>query len=56
MRDALVKVTRMPEFNARRLEAGYKVVGSTPEEHAAETRRLVAFWIDLASRVTISAD
>jgi tripartite-type tricarboxylate transporter receptor subunit TctC len=56
LRDALVEVMRTPEVNARLIEAGYDVIGSTPEEHDAETRRLVAFWIDLASRVTISAD
>ncbi len=56
LRDALVAVMRMPDVNARLAETGYDVVGSTPAEHDAETRRLVAFWIDLASRVKISAD
>jgi tripartite-type tricarboxylate transporter receptor subunit TctC len=56
LRDALVEVMRAPEINARLNEQGYDVVGSTPEEHDAETRRLVAFWLDLATRVTISAD
>ena len=45
-----------PEVNAKLMEAGYDVIGSTPEEHDAETRRLVAFWIDLATKVKISAD
>jgi tripartite-type tricarboxylate transporter receptor subunit TctC len=56
LRDALVEVMRTPEVTARLNEAGYDVVGSTPEEHDAETRRLVAFWIELATKVTISAD
>ncbi|MDB5808779.1 MAG: tripartite tricarboxylate transporter family receptor [Betaproteobacteria bacterium] len=56
LRDALVEVMRTPDVNSRLAEAGYDVSGSTPEEHDAETRRLVAFWIDLASRVAISAD
>ena len=38
LRDALVEVMRTPEVNARLVEAGYDVIGSTPEEHDAETR------------------
>jgi tripartite-type tricarboxylate transporter receptor subunit TctC len=56
LRDAIVEVMRAPELTTRLNELGYDVVGSTPEEHDAETRRLVAFWLDLATRVTISAD
>ena len=56
LRDAVVEVMRMPDINAKLVEAGYDVVGSTPEAHDAETRRLVAFWIDLATKVKISAD
>jgi len=56
LRDALVEVMRMPDVNAKLAEAGYDVIGSTPEEHDAETRRLIAFWIDLATKVKISAD
>ena len=56
LRDALVEVMRMPDVNAKLAEAGYDVIGSTPEEHDAETRRLIAFWIDLATKVRISAD
>ena len=56
LRDALVEVMRTPELTARLNELGYDVVGNTPEEHDAETRRLVAFWLDLATKVTISAD
>ena len=56
LRDALVEVMRTPEVTARLDAQGYDVVGSTPEEHAAETRRLVAFWLDVATKVTISAD
>ena len=56
LRDAFVEVMRTPEVTARLNEAGYDVVGSTPEEHDAETRRLVAFWLDLATRVKIGAD
>ena len=56
LRDALVEVMRTSELTARLNAQGYDVIGSTPEEHDAETRRLVAFWIDLATKVTISAD
>ena len=56
LRDALVEVMRAPELTARLNAQGYDVIGSTPEEHDAETRRLVAFWLDLATKVTIRAD
>jgi tripartite-type tricarboxylate transporter receptor subunit TctC len=56
LRDAFVEVMRTPEVTARLNEAGYDVIGSTPQEHDAETRRLVAFWLDLVTKVTISAD
>lgn len=56
LRDAFVDVMRMPDVNAKLVETGYDVIGSTPEEHDAETRRLVAFWIDIATKVKISAD
>ncbi len=56
LRDAFVEVMRTPEGNAKLVEAGYDVIGSTPEEHDAETRRLVAFWIEIAARVKVGAD
>lgn len=56
LRNMLVEVMRMPEVTARLNEAGYDVIGSTPDEHDAETKRLIAFWIDLATKVTISPD
>ena len=37
-------------------EQGYDIIGSTPEEHEAETRRLVAFWLDVATKVKLSPD
>ena len=56
LRDALVEVMRAPELTARLNAQGYDVIGSTPEAHDAETRRLVAFWLDIATKVIISAD
>jgi tripartite-type tricarboxylate transporter receptor subunit TctC len=56
LRDMLVEVMRTPETTARMNELGYDIVGSTPEEHDAETRRLVAFWIDLGKRIDIKAE
>lgn len=56
LRDMLVEVMRTPEITSRMNELGYDIVGSTPEEHDAETRRLVAFWLDLGTRIKISAD
>jgi tripartite-type tricarboxylate transporter receptor subunit TctC len=56
LRDLFVEVMRTPEVTKRMNEQGYDIIGSTPEEHDAETRRLVAFWLDLATKVKISAD
>jgi tripartite-type tricarboxylate transporter receptor subunit TctC len=56
LRDLLVEVMRAPEVTRRMNEQGYDIIGSTPEEHEAETRRLVAYWLELATRVKIGAD
>jgi len=56
LRDLFVEVMRTPEVTKRLYEQGYDIIGSTPEEHDAETHRQVAFWLDLATRVKISAD
>lgn len=56
LRDMLVDVMRTPDTTARLNEAGYDILGTTPEEHDAETRRLVAFWIDLGKRINIRSE
>jgi tripartite-type tricarboxylate transporter receptor subunit TctC len=56
LRDMLVDVMRTPETTARMNELGYDIIGSTPEEHEAETRRIVAFWLDLGTRINIRAE
>ena len=45
-----------PELVKRLNDQGYDVIGSTPEAHEAETRRLVTFWVELGKRVPIAAD
>ncbi len=56
LRDMFVEVMRTPATKARLNDAGYDIIGSTPEEHEAETHRLVNFWIDLGKKIKISAD
>lgn len=56
LRDMIVEVMRMPEVTTRMNELGYDIIGSTPEEHDAETRRLVAFWLDLGTRINLRAE
>ena len=56
LRDMFVEVMRTPETTRRLNDAGYDIIGSTPEEHEAETHRLVNFWIDLGKKIKISQD
>jgi tripartite-type tricarboxylate transporter receptor subunit TctC len=56
LRDAFVEVMRTPNTTRRLNDAGYDVIGSTPEEHEAETRRLVNFWLDLGTKIKISVE
>jgi tripartite-type tricarboxylate transporter receptor subunit TctC len=56
LRDHLVEVMRTPEVTTRLNELGYDVVGNTPEEHEAETRRLVAFWLDMGTKIKLGID
>ena len=56
LRDLFAEVMRMPEVTKRMNDQGYDIIGSTPDEHDAETRRLVAFWLDLGKKVKLSTD
>jgi tripartite-type tricarboxylate transporter receptor subunit TctC len=56
LRDIFVEVMKTPETTRRLNDAGYEIIGSTPEEHEAETQRLVNFWIDLGTKIKISVD
>ena len=56
LRELLVEVMRTPEVTKRMNDQGYDIIGTTPEEHDAETRRLVSFWLDLGTRVNLSPD
>lgn len=53
LRDMLVEVMKMPDVAKRMADQGFDLIGSTPEEHEAETRRLVAFWLDLGKRIDL---
>ena len=44
---------RTPQVSTRMAELGYEIVGNTPEEHEKQTKELIAFWIDVATRVKI---
>ena len=56
LRDFFVEVMRTPDVAKRMNDQGFDVIGSTPEEHDAETRRLVGYWLDLATKVKLSTD
>ena len=54
LRDMLVEVMRQPEVTAKLNEQGYDILGTTPDEHDAETRRLVNFWIELGKKIKLN--
>jgi tripartite-type tricarboxylate transporter receptor subunit TctC len=56
LRDTYVQVMKRPQIAERLTQQGFEPIGSTPEEHDAETRRLVAFWKDLAKKVKLSGE
>jgi len=54
LRDAMVDTMRTEAVNKRMAELGYEVIGNTPEDQDAETRRLVSFWLDVSKRVPLT--
>lgn len=54
LRDLLVEVMRQPEVTAKLNEQGYDILGTTPDEHDAETRRLVNFWLELGKKIKLN--
>ena len=54
LRDAMVDTMRTEAITKRMAELGYEVIGNTPEEQDAETRRLVSFWLEVSKRVQLS--
>ena len=54
LRDAMVDTMRAEAVTRRMAELGYEVIGNTPEEQDAETRRLVSFWQDVGKRVPLT--
>lgn len=56
LRDTFVDVMKAPAVNKRMLDLGYNEIGSTPDELDAETKRLVASWIELGHKIKLSDD
>lgn len=44
---------KKPDIKERLTQQGFEPVGSTPEEHDVETRRLVTLWKELAKKVKL---
>jgi len=53
LRDALVEVMREPAMAKKLQGLGYAVVGNTPQEHQAQTQKIVEFWVDLSKKVDL---
>ena len=56
LRDMLVDVMKVPDVSKRMSDLGYNRIGNTPDELDAETKKLVAQWIDLSHKVKLSGD
>lgn len=54
LRNAFVEVMAQPSVKERLDNLGYLPIGNTPEEHEAQTKELVAYWLDVATRVDLS--
>lgn len=50
LRDALVAAMNAPATAKQLNSLGYAIVGNTPEEHQAESEKLVNFWVDLSKK------
>jgi tripartite-type tricarboxylate transporter receptor subunit TctC len=56
LRDVLVDVMKTPDVSKRMADLGYNRIGNSPDELDAETKKLIAQWIDLSHRVKLSDD
>jgi tripartite-type tricarboxylate transporter receptor subunit TctC len=56
LRDTFVDVMKTPVVSKRMADLGYNEIGSTPDELDAETKRLVASWIELGHKIKLSDD
>jgi tripartite-type tricarboxylate transporter receptor subunit TctC len=54
LRDMFVDLMKTPEVGKRMSDLGYNRIGNTPDELDAETKKLVAQWIDLGHRINLS--
>jgi tripartite-type tricarboxylate transporter receptor subunit TctC len=54
LRDTMVEVMRTPMVSTRMSELGYEIIGNTPEEHDAQTRELVSFWLEVGKKVPLA--
>jgi len=53
VRDAIVAVMSAPAMTARMNELGYEMIGNTPEEHQAQTEKIVNTWLEVGKRVNL---
>lgn len=53
LRDAVAEVMREPDVVQKLVERGYETLATTPEEHQAETARLVNQWIEVGKKVNL---
>jgi tripartite-type tricarboxylate transporter receptor subunit TctC len=53
IRDAAVQAMADPQVKARMLELGYVPFGSTPQQHQAETVKLIDYWIEMGKTIHI---
>jgi tripartite-type tricarboxylate transporter receptor subunit TctC len=56
LRDMFVDVMKTPDVSKRMSGLGYNRIGNAPDELDAETKKLVAQWIELGHRVNLSGD
>jgi tripartite-type tricarboxylate transporter receptor subunit TctC len=53
VRDAIVATMKEPAVQAKMQEMGYEAIGNTPEEHQAQTVKIVNTWLDVGKRVDL---
>lgn len=53
IRDAIVATMKEPGVAAKMHEMGYEAIGNTPEEHQAQTEKIVSTWLDVGKRVDL---
>ena len=52
--DAVREVMSMPEVAEKLSNAGYLTVASTPDEHDAEAKEMIDYWLNVAKETDLS--